>query len=171
MNYWMDRYKEVASRVKKFAPHEVHGGTITHQEIERLEKLAGEFEARAREAARNTPDALASSALYDLGTRAENARREIVEVQQEIPQHKRELSLLGMPADYLVAPPASVSVNKMSFSSLEEQESFITEFSHTVADLEMRAKKLKNYLRSWTCLTFEQKTRELLMAHLERSEH
>jgi hypothetical protein len=170
-NYWIDRYNEAAARVQKHSPDAIGGGAVTHQEIERLEKLAGEYESRALEAARNTPSNLAQGVLAGLGTRAEDARRNIVEIQAEIQQHKRELSILGMPADYLVAPPPAISVNRLSFKTLEEQEDFNTEFAHTVADLEMRATKLKNYCRSWTRLTFEQQTRELLMAHIKRSEN
>jgi hypothetical protein len=91
----------------------------------------------------------------------------IVEWQDELRRHKRELAILEMPADYLDAPVAVPSMMP-SFFTLDEYEEFNAEFAQTVMNLEMTATKLKNYCQGWTRLTLEQQNRELIMALAER---
>jgi hypothetical protein len=86
---------------------------------------------------------------------------------EELKRHKEELSILEMPADYLMAP-GYVETAPPPMATSEEREEFNRAFSHTVTDLERVATKLKNRCQSWTRLTPEQQNRELIMAIARR---
>jgi hypothetical protein len=160
------RFRDAVSRVRKYDGNAAIG-MATNTEIERLEKLADQFEERAQVSRANEPRNAAMVALAGLWTRYHQARHQVTQWQTELRSHQQVLSILGMPIGYLKEPEAIAS-QMPSFKTAEEHEAFNAKFAHKVADIEMKATTLKNYCQQWTGLTMEQQNRKLILALAER---
>jgi hypothetical protein len=160
------RFRDAAARVRKYDANEPVG-MCTTTEIERLEKLADQFEERARVSQTNEPLNAAVVALDGLWRRYHQARHQVLQWQTELRSHEQALSIIGTPIGYYKEPETIPSMMP-SFKTAGECEAFNATFAHKVADIEMLVTKLKEHCEQWTRLTMEQQNRKLILALAER---
>lgn len=160
------RYHDAIARVRRHDDKTPIGMCSSH-EIERLEKLAFQLEKGAEVSRSNELLTRAGNILQGLWMRYHNARMEVLKWQAELQRHRPELAIIGAPVGYFQEPEA-IPGTAPSFKSAEECEAFNTDFGHKVADIETKAKTLKDYCQQWTRLTMEQQNRKLIMAIADR---
>jgi hypothetical protein len=161
-----ERYHQLIARVRKFDP-KIFIGVCSKTEIARLEKLAADFEEQAEAGNSNQPSHQSSVVLDGLRSRYHQARNEVLRWQVDLKADKQALEIIGIPADLYVEPDPIP--NEMPwFKSPEERETFNATFSHQVADIELKAQKLREYAQQWARLTLEQQNRRLILALAER---
>jgi hypothetical protein len=160
------RFRSAIDRVRKYDGNAAIG-MATNTEIARLEKLADQFEKAAKVTQANEPLNAAVSALAGLWRRYWQAYHQVTQWQTELRSHQQVLSILGMPIGYL-KEPETIASGMPSFKTAEEHEAFNVKFGHRLADIEMKATKLRDYCQQWTRLTPDQQNRKLILALAER---
>jgi hypothetical protein len=97
------RFRNAVDRVRKYDGNAAIG-MCTNAEIERLEKLADQFEERAKVSQANEPRNAAMVALSGLWTCYHQVYHQVTQWQTELRSHQQVLSILGMPLGYLKEP-------------------------------------------------------------------
>ena len=158
------QYDALVAKVRPHYPNEIGGRN--HNDILRLRTLAAKIDQEEVEERSGRPLIEAATRHHHVKERIHTAKRKIDDAQASIAKSRTLHLINGVSADML--EHVEMPEWPTGLRTIEDYEAAIAEASVLATELERRAGKIANYVRTWDIAGMAEQNRSLILALAER---
>jgi hypothetical protein len=158
------QYDALVAKVRPHYPNDIGGRN--HNDILRLRTLAAKIDQEEAEERTGRPLIEAGTRFHHVNERIHTAKRKIDDAQASIAKNRKLHLINAVSAEML--DPVEFPEWPTGLRTVEDYEAAIAEASVLAIDLERRAAKIGNYVRTWDTAGMAEQNRSLILALADR---